>query len=237
MSQRHFHFLTLFPEVIQSWMNSSILGRAKDKGVFDLSVYQLRDFSDDHYRSVDDVAYGGGGGMVMRVDCLVTAIEHIKAKTSPQQSRVIYFSPAGQTLSQNTVETYLTVQNERHLILVCGHYEGVDQRFIDHWVDDQISLGDFVLTGGELPALAFADSLSRHLEGTLKEKELTQNESFSLKMHGKRLLEYPHYTRPSEFRGHLVPAVLLSGDHTKIAEWRLNQALARTQVLRPDLLK
>lgn len=236
MIQRHFHFLTLFPEVVESWMSASILGRAKEKGVFDFSVYQLRDFSQDKYRSVDDVSYGGGGGMVLKVDCLVSAIEHIKTQIGSDKSRVIYFSPVGQTLSQTTLDSYLDLKTDKHLILVCGHYEGVDQRFIDGWVDDEISLGDFVLTGGELPALAFADSLCRHLDGTLKEKSLTQNESFSLSQNGKRLLEYPHYTRPAEFRGSKVPEILLSGDHQKIAEWRLQQSINRTQTFRPDLL-
>lgn len=237
MSQRHFHFLTLFPEVIDSWMNTSILGRARDKGIFNFSSYQLRNFSKDNYRSVDDVAYGGGGGMVIRVDCLVDAIEHIHSQLGSETSRVIYFSPGGRTLNQDTVDSYLRINTDKHLILVCGHYEGVDQRFIDHWVDDEVSLGDFVLTGGELPALAFADSLCRHLEGTLKDKELSQNESFSLSNQGKRLLEYPHYTRPSDFRGHRVPDILLSGDHSKIAQWRNEQALERTKARRPDLLK
>ncbi|NBX76432.1 MAG: tRNA (guanosine(37)-N1)-methyltransferase TrmD [Proteobacteria bacterium] len=217
-------------------MGASILGRAKDKGIFNYSVYQLRDFSQDKYRSVDDVAYGGGGGMVLKVDCLVSALEHIQSQIGSEKSRVIYFSPAGRTLNQNTLDNYLTASSEAHLILVCGHYEGADQRFIDSWVDDEISLGDFVLTGGELPALAFADSLCRHLDGTLKEKESHQNESFSLSLKGKRLLEYPHYTRPAEFRGHKVPEVLLSGDHQKISEWRLKEALNRTQTRRPDLL-
>jgi len=237
VSQKHFHFVTLFPEIIHSWMSTSILGRAKEKGIFDYSVYQLRDFSQDSYRSVDDVAYGGGGGMVLKVECLVSALEHILSLVSPEKSRVIYFSPAGRILNQNTLDAYLNVTPEKHLVLICGHYEGVDQRFVDGWVDDEISLGDFVLTGGELPALAFADSLSRHLDGTLKEKESHQNESFSLLVKGKRLLEYPHYTRPAEFRGKKVPDVLLSGDHQKIAEWRLEQAINRTRTLRPDLLK
>ena len=236
MNQRHFHFITLFPEVIESWMSASILGRAKEKGIFNYSVYQLRDFAQDKYRSVDDVAYGGGGGMVLKVECLVSALEHIQSLLGTDNRRVIYFSPAGRTLSHHTLDTYLNVSTERHLVLVCGHYEGVDQRFIDRWVDDEISLGDFVLTGGELPALAFADSLCRHLDGTLKEKEAHQNESFSLTLKGKRLLEYPHYTRPADFRGHKVPDILLSGDHQKISKWRLEQALNRTRLLRPDLL-
>jgi len=235
--KRHFHFVTLFPETIHSWMDASILGRAKEKGVFDFSAHQLRDFSEDKHHCVDDVSYGGGGGMVLKVDCLVRAVEFVESLIGAETSRVIYFSPAGQTLSQNTVNTYLSTRTDKHLILICGHYEGVDQRFIEGWVDDEISLGDFVLTGGELPALAFADSLCRHLEGTLKDKQMSQSESFSLSVDGKKLLEHPHYTRPPDFRGHKVPDILLSGDHQKISKWRFEQSLARTKALRPDLLK
>jgi|688.fasta_scaffold408998_2 tRNA (guanine37-N1)-methyltransferase len=236
MRPTHFHFLTLFPEVIHSWMGKSILGRAVEKGILNFSTYQLRDFSTDKYRSVDDSAYGGGGGMVLRVDCLVSAIEHIRSLFPDESTRVIYFSPAGTLLNQETIERYNCELKETHLILVCGHYEGVDQRFVDHWVDEEISLGDFVLTGGELPALAFADSLSRQLSGTLSRDKAHSDESFSLQEGDNRLLEYPHYTRPPLFRDHAVPEVLLQGDHGKIAEWRKKQALSRTLAKRPDLL-
>lgn len=237
MKTIHFHFISLFPEFLQAWMGSSILGKAADRNVFHYSLYQLRDFSKNKHRSVDDVSYGGGGGMVLKVDCLVSAVTHIKDKLGAETSRVIYFSPAGKTLSHQVVQSYLQPSTPSHLILVCGHYEGVDQRFIDHWVDEEISLGDFVLTGGELPALAFADSLSRHLEGTLTRKDSASQESFSLSHNGCRLLEYPQYTRPPEFEGFTVPEILLSGDHVKIEAWRKEQSLLRTQKLRPDLLK
>lgn len=237
MSPRHFHFVTLFPEVIQTWMGKSILGRAVERGIMNFSTYQLRDFSTDNYRSVDDAAYGGGGGMVLRVDCLVSAIEHIRSLFPGESTRVIYFSPAGTPLNQTTIERYNLELLEPHLILVCGHYEGVDQRFVEHWVDEEISLGDFVLTGGELPALAFADSLSRQFSGTLTRNNARSEESFSLNQGESRLLEYPHYTRPPVFREHSVPEVLLQGDHRKIAEWRKKQALSRTLAKRPDLLQ
>jgi len=237
LSAKHFHFVTLFPEVIQTWMHTSILGRAAQKGIFESSVYQLRDFATDKYRSVDDVAYGGGGGMVLKVECLVAAIDFIKGKIAPETPRVIYFSPVGTPWSHHHIPRFLAPSMAKHLILVCGHYEGVDQRFVDHWVDEEISLGDFVLTGGELPALAFADSLSRHLEGTLKGPDSFHQESFSLGDTQHPLLEYPHYTRPAEFQGHQVPEVLMSGDHEKISEWRKQESLKRTQAKRPDLLR
>ena len=237
MNKLHFHFVTLFPEFIEAWMGTSILGKDVQRNVFDYTVYQLRDFSTNKHRSVDDVSYGGGGGMVLKVDCLVAAVTHIKHTLKEEPTRTIYFSPAGKTLSQPLLKTYLDIKHPSHLILVCGHYEGVDQRFIDHWVDEEISLGDFVLTGGEIPARAFADALSRQLEGTLVRAGTTSEESFSLNHNGNRLLEYPQYTRPAEFEGFLVPEVLLSGDHTKIASWRKEQAYLRTKKLRPDLLK
>ncbi|NBX93761.1 MAG: tRNA (guanosine(37)-N1)-methyltransferase TrmD [Proteobacteria bacterium] len=236
MNKPHFHFVTLFPEVIRTWMETSILGRAVDKALINFSIHQLRDFSIDNYRSVDDSAYGGGGGMVLKVDVLVAAVEHIWKCFSREKCRVIYFSPAGRTLTQDTVEVFATQYAEPNLILICGHYEGVDQRFIDHWVDNEISLGDFVLTGGELPALAFVDTLSRQVEGTLGNEQAHHTESFSLREGSKRLLEYPHFTRPQIFRELAVPAVLLQGDHTKIAQWRKEQALFRTSTRRPDLL-
>lgn len=237
MSSRHFHFLTLFPEVIHSWMNSSILKKAVESEIFSYSVYQLRDYATNKHKSVDDVAYGGGGGMVLKVDVLVAALQDIRARIAQAPNRVIYFSPVGKTLSRPLLDHYRANHPETHLILVCGHYEGVDQRFIDRWVDDLISLGDFVLTGGELPALAFADSLSRHLVGTLKREGAQEEESFSLSQNGKSLLEYPHYTRPPVYEGMSVPEVLLTGDHGKILEWRKEQALSITQQYRPDLLK
>lgn len=236
MSCPKFHFLTLFPEPIQIWMTTSILGRAYKAGLFDFKIYQLRDFAGDKHHSVDDVAYGGGGGMVLRMDPLVKAIEFIKNEIGKENSSVIYFSPGGKRLNHQLVCSFSRRAYTTHFIFVCGHYEGVDQRFIDHWVDEEVSLGDFVLTGGELPALALADSMVRQFEGTLGSKTTASTESFALSLDDKTLLEYPHYTRPQEYLGHKVPEILLSGDHKKIEVWRLKQALKRTQDKRPDLI-
>lgn len=237
MSIPHFHFLTLFPDAIRIWLTTSILGRAHANGLFEFTLHQLRDYSNDKHRSVDDVAYGGGGGMVFRIEPLVAAVEAIHAKVG-EQATVIAFSPGGRRLATPVLEE-LRALTCRHLILVCGHYEGIDQRFLDNWVDREISLGDFVLTGGELPAVAMADAWVRHLEGALGADQAADTESFSLRHptdpHA-RLLEYPHYTRPSEFRGHRVPEILLSGDHGRVAEWRTEMAMQRTNSQRPDLI-
>lgn len=235
MSKPSFHFVTLFPETIQVWMSTSILGRALKAGLFDFKTYQLRDYSTDKHLNVDDVAYGGGGGMVLRVEPLVRAVESIKDNLGTEQAEVIYFSPAGKRLTHALVTESTKPPHKNHFIFICGHYEGVDQRFIDHWVDSEISLGDFVLTGGELPALAMADSMIRQLEGALGSETTAETESFSLTSDNTLLLEYPHYTRPSEFRGLKVPEILLSGNHPKIEAWRLEQARTKTLDRRPDL--
>lgn len=231
-----FHFITLFPETVDVWLCSSILGRAREKGIFSYQLHQLREYSQNKHRSVDDVAYGGGGGMVLCVEPLALAVEAIREKLAPETTRVIYFSPAGKPLSQAVVSSSLAAPMPQNFILICGHYEGVDQRFIDGWVDEEISLGDFVLTGGELPAVAFADALIRHLPEVLGYETAAEEESFSLRAGDTRLLEYPHYTRPAEFRGKTVPAELLSGNHQKIQAWRQQTSEARTRQRRPDLL-
>ena len=236
MTKPTFHFITLFPETIQVWMTTSILGRALKAELFDLKIYQLRDFSEDKHLSVDDAAYGGGGGMVLRIEPLVKAVETIRKEIGETPTKVIYFSPAGKTLNHALVKNYVLDSKIDHFIFVCGHYEGVDQRFVDHWVDEEISIGDFVLTGGELPALAMADAMVRHLEGSLGRDSAVDTESFALKAGSATLLEYPHYTRPSDFRGMGVPEILLSGNHPKIESWRLDQARQRTLQKRPDLL-
>jgi tRNA (guanine37-N1)-methyltransferase len=237
MTPFHFHFVTLFPETIASWLTTSIIGRAFERGLFRYTLYQLRDFSKDKHRSVDDVSYGGGGGMVLRLEPLVAALEHIREQISPNAATVIAFSPHGDRIQQSLLDSLTATAQPRHLILVCGHYEGVDQRFIDGWVDRQISLGDFIVTGGELPALALTDALIRQTEGALGGESAALKESFRLQTSaGQTLLEHPHYTRPPEFRGVKVPEILLSGDHNKIAEWRHARALELTQRLRPDLL-
>lgn len=230
----NFHFVTLFPQLIAPWLTTSILGKALNRGLFSFKNYSLRDFSDNPHRSVDDYAYGGGGGMVLSVAPLAKAVEHIRSQNNGP-FRVIYFSPQGLPLRTERVEGAAngTVCD---WVLVCGHYEGVDRRFIDRWVDEEISLGDFVLSGGELPALAFADAVIRQCEGTLRIDGAAE-ESFSLNDHGVRLLEYPHYTRPEEISGMRVPEILLSGDHLAIAEWRLQRSRELTAERRPDLLR
>lgn len=231
----HFHFVTLFPETIRVWLTTSILGRAHEAGLFDFTLYQLRDYSTDKHHSVDDAAYGGGGGMVLQVEPLVAAVEDIRSRLAGEPMLVVYFSPAGRRIDTGVLRD---LGGHKHYVFVCGHYEGVDQRFIDHWVDVELSLGDFVITGGELPAVAFTDALIRRLEGSLGAPGAVDTESFSLTCgEGRPLLEYPHYTRPADFRGHRVPDVLLSGNHEKVAEWRRREALERTRSRRPDLNK
>lgn len=234
-----FHFITLFPETIRMWLDTSIPGRARKAGVFDFSAIQLRDFAHDAHRTVDDVAYGGGGGMVLKVEPLAEAVESLWATHGRENTRTIYFSPAGPRLDQSILDRLQPGEGKpSHLILICGHYEGVDQRFIDGWVDEEISLGDFVLTGGELPALCLADALLRQQPGALGYEAASHEESFRLRGDDPTspLLEYPQYTRPAEFKGSKVPDVLLSGNHEKVRHWRLRQARERTQSRRPDLL-
>lgn len=237
----HFHFLSLFPEAIEVWLTTSILGRAHDKGLFAFTTYQLREYSTDKHRTVDDMAYGGGGGMVLKIEPLVRALEDIRARHPNTEMAVLHFSPAGRRLSQGLLDelTPATGATTRHLVLVCGHYEGIDQRFVDHYVDLEVSLGDFVLTGGELPAVALADALIRQERGALGYEDASHVESFRIPHPdtGKPgLLEFPHYTRPAEFRGLKVPDVLLSGNHEAVERWRHEEALRRTRQHRPDLL-
>jgi tRNA (guanine37-N1)-methyltransferase len=234
-----FHFITLFPETIEVWLGTSIPGRARKAGLFDYTVVQLRDFAHNTHRTVDDVAYGGGGGMVLKVEPLAEAVETLWEKLGRENCRTVYFSPAGRRLNQKTLdELHPRHSGAGHLILICGHYEGVDQRFIDGWVDEEISLGDFVLTGGELPALCLADALIRQQDGVLGYEAAPLDESFRLKDPGSDapLLEYPQYTRPADFRGQKVPEILLSGNHEKVRQWRLEASRERTKSRRPDLL-
>lgn len=227
-----FHIITLFPEVLRPYLETSILGQAYRREVFDFELIQLRDFASDKHRSVDDSTYGGGAGMVLKVEPLVKAVERLWTQHGRENCTVIFFSPSGELLSQPFLET-AAKRLKQHQILICGHYEGADQRFIDHWVDLEISLGDFILTGGELPALAFVDSSVRLLEGTFDKPEAALHESFRLG--GRKLLEYDQYTRPRQFREHGVPEILLSGNHAEIEAWRLKQAEERTAKKRPDL--
>lgn len=218
-----FDVLTLFPDMF-CVLNESIIGRAKEKGLINVNLINIRDFSKDKHKKVDDTPYGGGAGMVLRPDVVYDAYHSVKSN----DSKVIYLSPQGQRLDQKKVEE---LSKCKHLILLCGHYEGVDQRVIDEIVDEEISIGDYVLTGGELPAMVLIDSVSRYVEGVLKEGS-TKEESFS-----QGLLEYPQYTRPELFNNQRIPEVLLSGHHKNIDNWRRRQSLQITFNKRPDLLE
>lgn len=221
-----FDVLTLFPEMFEP-MKRSILGRASQQELLTFHFINFRDYSTDRLKHVDDTPYGGGAGMVLKAQPIYDAYEAI-VKDLEEKPKVIYLSPRGKLFNQAMARE---LSKEKHLILLCGHYEGVDQRVIDEIVDEEISIGDYVLTGGELPAMVVMDAISRNLAGVLKE-ESVQEESFS-----DGLLEYPQYTRPEEFRGRKVPDVLLSGHHAKIEKWRKEQALEITKKRRPDLLK
>ena len=218
-----FDVLTLFPESFEP-IKQSILGRALEKNLISLNLINIRDFSKDKHKKVDDTPYGGGAGMVIRPDVVYDAYKSIK----DENAKVIYMSPQGNVLNQKKVES---LSKEKHLILLCGHYEGIDQRVIDEIVNEEISIGDYVLTGGEIPAMVLIDSVSRYVEGVLT-KESIKEESFS-----NNLLEYPQYTRPETFLDKKVPEVLLSGHHENIRKWREEQALKNTYQKRPDLLK
>ena len=217
-----FDVLTLFPEMFEP-LNSSIIGRAKEKNLIEINLINIRDFSRDKHKKVDDTPYGGGAGMVMMPDVVYDAYKSVEDKNA----KVIYMSPQGKKLTQKKVEE---LANEEHLIILCGHYEGIDQRVIDKIVDEEISIGDYVLTGGELPAMVLIDSVSRYNSGVIAE-ESREEESFA-----NGLLEYPQYTRPEVFEGVKVPEVLLSGHHANIEKWRKEKALEITAKKRPDLL-
>ena len=218
-----FSVLTLFPDMF-SPLKQSIIGKAIEDKKIELNLINIRDFSKDKHKKVDDTPYGGGAGMVMKADVVYDAYEHIK----DEKAKVIFLSPQGKTLNQNKVKELAT---EEHIILLCGHYEGIDQRVIDEIVDEEISIGDYVLTGGELPAMVLIDSVSWYVEGVLS-KDSIKEESFT-----NNLLEYPQYTRPEIFHGIKVPEVLLSGHHENIKKWREEQSLKNTLQKRPNLLK
>ena len=217
-----FYVLTLFPEMFEP-LNSSIIGRAKEKNLIEINLINIRDFSKDKHKKVDDTPYGGGAGMVMMPDVVYDAYKSVEDKNA----KVIYMSPQGNKLTQKKVEE---LAKKEHLIILCGHYEGIDQRVIDKIVDEEISIGDYVLTGGEIPAMVLIDSLSRYNSGVIAE-ESREEESFA-----NGILEYPQYTRPEVFEGVKVPEVLLSGHHANIEKWRKEKALEITKLKRPDLL-
>lgn len=218
-----FDILTLFPEMFAP-LEQSIIERAVENNRIEINLTNIRDFSKDKHKKVDDTPYGGGKGMVIRPDVVYDAYESVK----DENAKVIYMSPKGKVLNQEKVKA---LSKENHLIILCGHYEGIDQRVLDEIVDEEISIGDYVLTGGEIPAMVLVDSVSRYVEGVLSEGS-TSEESFS-----DGLLEYPQYTRPEEFRGKKVPEVLISGHHENIKKWREEKSLEITKKNRPDLLK
>lgn len=226
--------LTLFPTMFEGVLNESILGRAREAGILRVNLTQIRDFAKDKHRTVDDLPYGGGPGMVMKCEPLHAAWEAAVAR-SETPALTVLLSPSGRPLNQALLEEWAaTMPGKERLILICGRYEGIDERFIDECVDVEVSLGDFVLSGGEIAAMAVVDGLMRLLPGALGNQESLARESFSSAAQG--MLEYPQFTRPPEFLGRKVPEILLSGDHAKIARWREAQSLERTRQRRPDLL-
>lgn len=222
--------LTLFPEMFTGFFTSSILGKAQEKGIVTLNTVNFREFSGNKHGTVDDYPYGGGGGMVLKPEPIFAAVEHLLSERKEMKPpRIVLMDPQGETFHQKKAEEFA---REDHLILICGHYEGFDERIREHLVTDEISIGDYVLTGGEIAACAVVDSVVRLLPGVLGNEQSPVTDSFST-----GLLEYPQYTRPPEFRGWKVPDVLLSGHHGNIAKWRREQSLYRTWKRRPDLLK
>ena len=224
--------LTLFPSVFDSPFSVSILSRAISKKVFSVRTHDIRHFTVDRHKTVDDIPYGGGAGMVMKPEPIVAAIEEV---TLPNKKTCrIFFSPQGRLLRQDNLKRYLEFDQ---LVLLCGRYEGVDERVVENFIDEEVSIGDYILTGGEFAAMVFIDAVARLIPGVVGSGESLREESFVGRPQAAPLLEYPQFTRPPDFRGLKVPEILLSGDHKKIEIWRREQALLRTKKKRPDLLK
>ena len=228
-----FDIMTLFPALVDGVLSESIIGRARKAGIIDVRAYNIRDYSKDKHRRVDDTPYGGGKGMLMSpvpiYDCYTDVVD--PEKNPCTRRRVLYMSPQGNVLTQAKAREFS--ENYDNIVILCGHYEGVDQRIIDEIVDEEISIGDYVLTGGEIPACIVVDAIARLLPGVLSDAECYEKESFS----DETLLEYPQYTRPYDFRGRTVPEVLLSGHHANIEKWREQKALEKTQAVRPELIE
>lgn len=220
--------MTLFPDTVNAVLHESIIGRAAKKGIVEINCVQIRDFTENKQNQVDDYPYGGGFGCVMMAQPLKSCLDHIMSTAGERRSRVIYMSPQGQPYTQETAKRLK--RDYDHLVLVCGHYEGVDERFIEQCVDEEISLGDFVLTGGEIAAMAVADSVCRLVPGVLADEQCYTGES-----HWDGLLEYPQYTRPEVWEGRAVPEVLINGDHARVEKWRRKKQLERTRDKRPDM--
>ncbi|MGZ3707577.1 MAG: tRNA (guanosine(37)-N1)-methyltransferase TrmD [Bdellovibrionota bacterium] len=226
-----FRFLTLFPEIFDTVLSSSLLGKARERGLISTQVIQIRDFATDRHRTVDDTPYGGGEGMLLKADVLHAAWKKALPRKPAAGKKVltVLLSPQGEVFTQSLAKE---LAGYSKIVFVCGHYEGVDERFIELCVDREVSIGDYVLTGGELPALVMADAISRLVPGVVGKMASVEKDSLE-----GGLLKYPQYTRPREFQGREVPPVLLSGDHKKIARWREEQMIERTRRKRPDLLK
>ena len=223
----NYHVLTLFPEMIENGMNTSITGRAITKGLLSLEAINIRDFAFNKHQKVDDYPYGGGAGMLMQAEPVYLSYESI-AERIGRKPRVIFLTPQGKTFNQDMAKEFAL---EEDLVFLCGHYEGIDERVLEEIVTDYVSIGDYVLTGGELPAMVMMDSISRMVPGVLNNQESGETESFS-----GNLLEYPQYTRPEVYEGKKVPEVLLSGHHANVDKWRREQSIIRTAKWRPDLL-
>ena len=221
--------VTLFPEICRAPLSESMMKRAQENGVLELHIHNLRDWTADRHHVVDDAPFGGGQGMVMKPEPIFAAVEDLKSKIQNPKSKILLMSPAGRRLDQELAKQ---LSQEPYLIIISGHYEGVDHRVIDHLVDVEISIGDYVLTNGAIAAVVLVDAIVRLLPGALGHEQSAADDSFS-----NGLLEAPQYTRPAEFRGWKIPEVLLSGNHAEIAKWRKEQALKRTHGNRPDLLE
>ena len=224
----NFHILTLFPEMIEQGMHTSIIGRAIAGGYLSINAVNIRDYAFNKHQKVDDYPYGGGAGMLMQAEPVYLSYDAIKEKIG-YRPRVVYLTPQGKVFHQEMAKE---LAKERDLVFLCGHYEGIDERVLDEIVTDYVSIGDYVLTGGELPAMVMMDSISRMVPGVLSNQESGETESFA-----GNLLEYPQYSRPEEWHGQKVPPVLLSGHHANIEVWRREQSVMRTAKRRPDLLK
>ena len=220
--------ITLFPEMFEPVLGDSLIGRAQKSGAIEIHTHQLRDFAFDKHRRVDDIPYGGGMGMLMKAEPIALCFEHICEETG-ERPHFVYMSPQGKTLNQKRLRELGEVKN---ICVLCGHYEGVDQRLLDSFIDEEISIGDYVLTGGELPAAVIADAVVRLLPGAIGDEQSALSDSFQ-----DGLIEAPVYTRPEIFNGWRVPEILLSGHQAKIAEWKMQMSLERTRRLRPNLLK
>ncbi len=225
-----FDIMTLFPDLVSGILSESIIGRAQKAGYLSVHAHNIRDWSEDKNRRVDDTPYGGGMGMLMAAPPVYNCYKAVVDMAPELKTRVIYMSPKGRVLTQDCAKELK--ENYERLIILCGHYEGIDQRVLDEIVDEEVSIGDYVLTGGELPACVLVDCVSRMIDGVLAAPDCYENESIA-----SGLLEYPQYTRPYEFHGKKVPDILLSGHHAKIAEWRYNESLRLTAEKRPDLLE